>query len=582
MHNSRFFSIRLIATFLTWALLAPHAARAQTVPKPTLAEAIGAIEAYAPQAMAEQGAPGLSIAITDRTHTLRIITLGYANLDTREPVTDTTRFAIGSITKSMTAASLLELYDRKRLDLNATVRRYLPWFSIDAGGKPILVHQVLSHTAGLPGDYTATAGYVFGIAALRDAHVLFAPGTAWAYSNDGYATAGAILAQIDGRPWADSVRARIFAPLGMTHSSTVFTPQSMAASATGYEFRDFDRPAAQVPPLVASRLMDFVNPAGSVLSTPDDMAKYMRLILNGGKTAGGTRVLSDEAYVLWTTPDSLANGKPAGTPGVEMAEWPAFYKQYAFGLSVFADRGDKLVGHTGGISGYTACMQTNLTRGFGVIAMSNLVEAPLHPCAIVKYAMEVLRAQSAGEQLPTLPAAKDTTSIAHASDYVGSFWAADGHALAFAASGKHLTLQDGTMTYKVYPRGGDYFWTDDPHYPLFLFAFGRDTSKHVVELTYGSLWFASTAYTGPRTFTHPQKWDALAGRYETDFWGSPTETRVTIVKGELTLEGLTPLIERKDGTYDAGGQAVRFDTLAAGKMQRLWIDGIALYRVELP
>ena len=69
---------------------------------PTMDDALAAIAAYAPEAMRAQGTPGLSIAITDRNRTLRVITLGFANLETRTAVTPQTRFAIGSITKSMT------------------------------------------------------------------------------------------------------------------------------------------------------------------------------------------------------------------------------------------------------------------------------------------------------------------------------------------------------------------------------------------------------------------------------------------------------------------------------------------------
>ena len=127
----------------------------------------------------------------------------------------------------------------------------------------------------------------------------------------------------------------------------------------------------------------------------------MRFYLNGGRTANGKALISPATFAAMTRPDLLAGGKPAGSAGIELREAPAFYRQYGFGLSVFDDGGDRLIGHTGGISGYTACMQMNLTRGFGVIAFANLVEAPLHPCAIVLYAMRVLRAQSLGQTPPT-------------------------------------------------------------------------------------------------------------------------------------------------------------------------------------
>ncbi|MGA8575502.1 MAG: serine hydrolase domain-containing protein, partial [Candidatus Cybelea sp.] len=549
---------------------------------PTLDAALDAIAAYAPQAMREQGTPGLSIAITDRTQTLRIITLGYANREASAPVTPQTRFAIGSITKSMTALALLQLHDAGRLDYSAPVQRYLPWFAIDSGGKPILVHELLSHTGGIPDDYAAEEGYGYDIVALRHAKTLFAPGTSWSYSNDGYATAGAILARLDERTWPDALTARIFDTIGMTSSSAVFTPAAMTDAAVGYQLRDNDRPEPQNPALVASPQLDFVDPAGSVLSTPEDMARYMRLYLNGGRTGSGAQLLAPTTFAAMTHPDRLTDGKPAGSPGAQLQEWPAFYRSYGFGLSVFNDGGDHLVGHTGGISGYTACMQMNLTRGFGVIAFANLVEAPLHPCAVVRYAMSVLRAQSLGATLPAPPAPPDPAHVRNAGEYGGTYTAADGSALRVVSQGDRLQLIDGSKTIALYPRGPDHFWADDPKYALFLLVFGRDSSKTVVEMTYGSQWYPNDRYRGPRTFSHPSSWNALTGRYENTFFGEPAISRVVIVKNRLTFDGTDELTPLRNGDFALGSSVVRFDVYAGKKPQRVWLDATPLYRVELP
>lgn len=575
----RWFLGALVAASL--ALQVPAPAVAEPGP-PTLDDAVAAIEAYAPAAMAYQGTPGLSIAITDRSKTIRIVTRGYANVDAKTPVTPDSRFAIGSITKSMTALSLMQLYDAGKLALDGPVRRYLPWFAIDSGGKPILVHQLLSHTAGIPDDFSLENGYGYQIVALRHAKVLFEPGTAWSYSNDGFATAGAILASLDRRAWSASLQARVFDPLGMGDSTPVFTPETLSTAAVGYQWRDNDRPGSLHPELVASPPMDFVDPAGSVLSTPEDMARYMRFYLNGGKTESGVQLISPAAFAKMTSADRYANGKPAGSATAELEEAPEFYRQYGFGLSVFASNGDRLIGHTGGISGYTACMQMNLTRGFGVIAMANLVEAPLHPCAIVLYAMQVLRAQSAGQPLPAPPAPPDPAHVDGAGDYVGTYGAPDGSTLAVTARGDHLRLVDGSATIALYPRGSDQFWADDPRFSTYLIAFERNAGKQVTELSYGSQWYPNERYSGPRTFAHPKSWDGLVGRYENTFWGAPIVTRVLIVKNRLTLDGTAPLRPLKDGTFALGDSIVRFDAYAGPEPQRMSIDGSSLYRTELP
>jgi CubicO group peptidase (beta-lactamase class C family) len=565
------------------AVLASGAAPVAT-PKPvtSMDDALAAIERYAPVAMADQQTPGLSVAITDRTKTLRIITLGYANVDAKAAVTPDTRFAIGSITKSMTALALMQLRDEGKVDLSAPVRRYLPWFSIDSHGHTILVHQLLSHTAGIPDDFSSENSSLYDVVALHAATVLFAPGSDWSYSNDGFGTAGAILAQLDGRTWSDSVQRRVFDPLGMSASAPYFTPQTQATAALGYQWRDNDRPGSLNPPLVASPPLDFVDPAGSVLSTPEDMTRYMRVYLNGGKRADGTRLISAAAFAAMTNPDRFSNGKPAGSSSVVLDEAPAYYRKYGYGLSIFDENGDHLIGHTGGVSGYTACMQMNLTRGFGVIAFANHVEAPLHPCAIVLYAMRALRAQSAGDPLPAPVRTPDPALVRNANDYAGTYTAPNGATLRVTAGDSRLSLVDDTTTATLYPRDTDQFWTDDPKYPMFLLAFGRDARKRVVEVTYGSQWFRNERYRGPQTFAHPSAWDALAGRYENTYLGQPFVTRVIVVKNRLTLDGVSPLRPRTGGTFAFGSSVVRFDAYAGTRPTRLSIDDTRLYRIDLP
>ena len=574
---------RAVAIALVFSLLPMSATAQNSPPAPTVDDAIAAIAGYGPRALSEQGAPGMSVAITDRTHTIKILTFGYANLESKAPVTENTRFPVGSISKSMTSLALLQLHDRGLIDLNAPVRTYLPWWTI-GGGNGILVHQLLSHTAGIPDDYTFDGSYGYQISMLRATHTIFTPGMKWAYSNDGFATAGAIAASVSGRRWQDGIESTVFRPLDMTHSSAYFDARTMADTATGYIFRDSDLVAiSRHPELTPAQVIDFLDPAGSVISTPGDMAAYMRFYLNGGVSAGGERLLRQATFAAMTTPDRLANGKPAGASSPELAEWPQFYTQYGYGLAVFNTNGDHLVGHTGGISGYTACMQMNLTRGFGVIAMSNLVEAPLHPCAIVKYAMSVLRAQSLGTALPPAPTVPPIPAPkVVASRYAGSYRNADGSSVTVRDQGGAPQLVDGGTAYTLDPRNGDLFWTDDPHFSNYYIAFTRNKNKEVDGFTHGSAFFANARYSGPMTFSYPSIWNVLAGRYESSVWGTPIVLRVVVVRNRLTVDGVQPLVHGAGGSYALGTSTIRFDTATGGKMQRVWLDGTPLHRVDLP
>jgi D-alanyl-D-alanine carboxypeptidase len=579
MRNSRFFSLFLALGFV--AQMAPAHAQSAS-PAPTIDDAIAAIRAYAPQALKDQGAPGMSVAITDRTHTIAIVTVGMADVATKTPVSADTRFPIGSISKSMTALALLQLHDRGLVDLNARVQRYLPSWSIHSDGAPILVHQLLSHTGGVPDDYSLEQ-YGFALAALRDAHTLFPPGTAWSYSNDGFATVGAIVSAVSHASWQSNIDDHVFAPLAMSHSTAIFDDRELANTATGYQFRDADYVAnPPYPVLIASPNQDFVDPAGSVISTPEDMAQYLRLYLNDGKTASGSQLIAPSTFDAMTNADHFNNGSPDVAKSVELAEWPAFYHEYGYGLSVFHTDGDHLVGHTGGISGYTACFQANLTRGFGVIALSNLVEAPLHPCAIVKYAMEVLRAQSVGQALPAPPSGPPIAAPkVVASDYTGTYRSSNGGSVQVQNSGGTLSLLDAGRTYKLIARAHDFFWTDDPRFTIYYVAFERDKAKAVDGFTNASAYYVNARHTGPATFTYPAAWDKLTGRYETSSFGGAV-MRIVVVKGHLTVDGTSPLRGLANGTFALGSSVIRFDTPFEGKMQRLWLDGADLYRIELP
>lgn len=582
----RSFFYRSIAAGITAALACGMTMPATAAQTPSMEDALDAIAAYAPQALSEQGAPGMSVAITDRHHTLRIITVGYANLEEKAPVTPDTRFPVGSISKGMTALALMELRDEGKFDPAKPVNAYLPWFSIHSGGKVIYAHQLLSHTAGFPDDFSVAPGYLYTVAALREAHTIFDPGKSWSYSNDGLATAGAIQAALDGKPWADSLQSRVFDRVGMAHSSPVFTPETLADAARGYVFQDTNLITPPHPALLYSLPGDYIDPAGSVISTPGDMAMYMRVILNQGVNDAGQHVISPSSYALWTTPDST-NGKVAGQVTPELAEVPLMYQHYAFGLAVSQQNGDRIIGHTGGVAGYSACMENDVMRGFGVIAMSNLVEAPLHPCAIVVYAMKVLQAQNAGQPLPPAPPALgnylERTAVANAAQYAGTYTAPDGSRLTIATDNKGLSLQTPAGAKVLYPRGGSTFYVDDPRFRVFGLTFLRTGKTGPFDqVASGAQWYATSAYTGPRSFSYPHSWNALIGRYESlGFWGVAAASRVFVLKGHLMLDG-APLVPQKDGTFKAGSTTIRFDTPAHGQMQRLREDDFELYRIDLP
>ncbi|HKC70817.1 MAG TPA: serine hydrolase domain-containing protein, partial [Terriglobales bacterium] len=217
--------------------------------KPKLDAAYKLIDTYVARQMKAQQIPGLALALTDRKGLLRVTTYGYSNVETKTPVTADSLFEIGSISKSFTAISLLQLKEQGKFDPQQPITRYLPWFSIHSKYRPITGHDVMTHTAGLPRDRDDVPSSLYQAAGVRDRWTGYEPGKYFAYSNIGYQIMGYVLQEITGKPYAETVRAHILEPLGMTHSGAVFTNDTYKLLAMGYMPLYDDRPYDPAQPL---------------------------------------------------------------------------------------------------------------------------------------------------------------------------------------------------------------------------------------------------------------------------------------------------------------------------------------------
>jgi D-alanyl-D-alanine carboxypeptidase len=575
----RAYAAAFVALAAAYSSIAWPARAQDQAASPSLSAALDRIAAFAPVALQRQGGPGMVVAITDRTHTLRIVPVGYRDLSGKVPVAEDTRFGIGSLTKSMTATALLELRDEGRLDPSKTVTTYLPWFHVHSVYRPITLHDLFTHTSGLP-DGGASQG-LSGVWNLRYWSTGYAPGTHWSYSNVGYDTLGAVLTTLDNADYPSIVQRRVFDKLGMSDTTAIWSPQTLAGAAQGYIFRADDIPLPEHAELVPTATTHYVDPAGSVLSTGADMARYMRYLLNGGRGPNGA-LLSSSSFALLSTP-GVTDGHPLGS-----AE-PGMFHRYSYGLGVFALSGDKVLVHTGGTLPYTACMMVDLTGGYGVIALTNIGYVAERPCEIVRYAIQTLHAAAAGTAPPSPPpAAPDAAIVDHPQQFAGVFRSPDGTTLTIAGEGSHLFLQSGTLRAQLYTRGGDSFWVDDPRFAQYALQFGRDAHHKVVEVSYGPQWYTNASYAGPRHFSYPREWNSYVGRYATyDADGYYNAVNLFVFKGKLVGDDGTPFVPLGPGLFRLGSDAwspesIRFDTIINGKAQRARIIGADLWRVPVP
>jgi len=165
--------------------------------------------------MTSQNIPGVTIAVASRGRIVYVGNYGMANVELRVPVSDSTVFEIGSISKQFTAAAALLLVQDRRLGLDDPIHKYLA----DLPGEwlGVTVRQLLTHTSGIP-DYVEIGSYdqySFRLTPeqiIRVAHsrpMDFAPGQGWYYSDTGYFLLSMIIERIEGRPLNDVLTGRI-------------------------------------------------------------------------------------------------------------------------------------------------------------------------------------------------------------------------------------------------------------------------------------------------------------------------------------------------------------------------------------
>jgi CubicO group peptidase (beta-lactamase class C family) len=182
-----------------------------------------------------------SVLVAKGTQVLLNKGYGSANLEWDVPNSPATKFRLGSITKQFTAASILLLQERGKLNVQDPVKKYMA--DAPAAWDKITIYHLLTHTSGIP-NFTSFPEYAkwepFAttaaeeVARFRDKPLDFAPGEKWSYSNSGYVLLGYLIEKITGGSYEKFVRENIFNPLGMRDSGYDSNSAVIARRAAGY------------------------------------------------------------------------------------------------------------------------------------------------------------------------------------------------------------------------------------------------------------------------------------------------------------------------------------------------------------
>jgi len=320
--------------------------------------------------------PGLAVAVVKDGQVAFAQGFGVRELGKPDRVDTHTLFAIGSTTKAMTAALLAMLVDEKKVEWDAPVARYLPWFQMKdpSATRELTVRDLLTHRAGLGnadylwyGQKNSTEEILRRVRLIEPSYPIR---SSFIYQNIMYAAAGAVIESASGHPWAEMIRTRIFEPLGMTE--TISTAATLAAQPNVASPHDTIDGRVQV---IENASVDPVAAAGAVWSNVNDMAKWMQFILDGGRVGGvnGRRLISESSFAELFTPQTIAPYEMYPTTRITRPHW------MTYGLGWFQQdyRGQAVDFHTGSIDGMVAIHGLIRDQRLGVYVLGNLDHAEL-------------------------------------------------------------------------------------------------------------------------------------------------------------------------------------------------------------
>jgi len=318
-----------------------------------------AIDAYIRARMHAANIPGLALAVVQGDHVAYLKGYGIAGPDGR-PVTSQTPFILGSTSKSFTALAVMQLVEAGTIDLDAPVTRYLPWFrTADAAASArITVRNLLHHNSGLP-TYAGRQGLSDndqsdmalekGVRDLSSVRLSHPAGERYEYANENYNVLGLIVQTVSGASYEDYIRSAIFAPLQMRHSAAALSDPAVTAIATGYRSRLLWPVAFKAP------FPRRATPAGSLISSAEDMAHYLTAHLNSGAYLHN-RLLSPQGIVTLHTPGSTMGPSSA----------------YGMGWVIQGAPGSTRVWHNGDESNFHSNLLLLPDQQFGIAVLMNV------------------------------------------------------------------------------------------------------------------------------------------------------------------------------------------------------------------
>jgi len=389
--------------------------------------------------LSDTGVPGAGLALVRMSGVEWAGGVGLADRDRKTPVTADTHFRAGSISKSFIASAIVQMYLDDEIDLDTPVSEIASEIGIDNAWEPahpVRVIHLLQHTAGFD-DMHFNEMYnvsdppdmpLEDVLKINPASrvVRWQPGTRMAYSNPGYTVAAYLIEKITGEKYEDRIAEKIFTPVGMPTSSFVITKDDEAILAKGYRDRSG-------PPVPYSQI--YLRPSGNLHTSALELGRWVHLMLNWGETE--TDLVIDPEY--------LSNMEH---PRTTVASFAGLRTGYGSGIASTQVEGFPMLGHGGGIEGFSSLYGYSTSRDAGYVVLLNSTHSPEAMRRIAKLAVRYLKAD-----VEPPPKPKATVAAATLRSYEGYYHDANPRNQAFAfiewlMSGRSVTVSGDHLEVK--------------------------------------------------------------------------------------------------------------------------------------
>ena len=314
------------------------------------ADKLDKIEKAISSEMSRQSIPGLSVAVVINQKLVWSNGYGLADLENNIPAKATTAYRLGSISKPITAAAVMQLVERGKIDLDAPIQKYCPAFPEKQW--PVTTRLLLGHLAGVRhykgNEFDSTrhfASIVEGLEMFKSDPLLHEPGAKFTYTTHGYSVLGCAVEGASGMKFDEYVRENVSKPAALYRLQVDDVYTIIPNRAQGYQ-------KTQSGQLRNSGLADtsYKIPGGGFISTVEDLAKFAIAM------QAGVIVKKETLDKMWAK-QTLKDGK---------------FSPYGLGWGIGEHGGMKEVSHGGAQQRVSTYLYMLPEKGLAVAVMSNL------------------------------------------------------------------------------------------------------------------------------------------------------------------------------------------------------------------